>query len=535
MKWKVARVTLIPLLSFVFFPKTLVGATFLSLEAEKTKQFWNDQAKHTLNTALNLEPITERAKNLILFIGDGMGVPTITAARIYQGQLRGESGEENILAMESFPYVGLSKVYNVDAQVPDSAGTGTAYLCGVKTNSGLLGVTAASKYGICTSANGNEVESILHRAKKAGKSVGIVTTTRVQHASPAAAYAHVANREWYSDNEMTVNMVNSGCKDIAYQLVHNTDINVILGGGRAYMTAKGTPDPEYPTSTSSRGLRKDGLNLTDLWLSKRENARYVWNKEQFDLVDESTTDYLMGLFEPKDMNYELNRNPSSDPSLTEMTEKAIKILRKNPNGFFLFVEGGRIDHGHHDGNAKQSLTEAVELDKAIRRTGELTDESETLTVVTADHSHVFSFGGYTDRGNSILGVAPLRANDGKPYTSVVYGNGPGFKITNGAREDISTVDIEADGYRQQAAIPLVSETHGGEDVAIMAKGPFAHLFHGFHEQSYIAHVMAYAGCLEPYEGCNTKLRSMSVKSSSVIYLPSFLPLFIVWGMLLIWW
>ncbi|CAH2248105.1 alkaline phosphatase [Pelobates cultripes] len=260
-----------------------------------------------------------------------------------------------------------------------------------------------------------------------------------------------------------------------------------------------------------------------------QNARYVWNKEEFDLVDESTTDYLMGLFEPKDMNYELNRNPSSDPSLTEMTEKAIKILSKNPNGFFL------IDHGHHDGNAKQSLTEAVELDKAIRRTGELTDESETLTVVTADHSHVFSFGGYTDRGNSILGVAPLRANDGKPYTSVVYGNGPGFKITNGAREDISTVDIEANGYRQQAAIPLVSETHGGEDVAIMAKGPFAHLFHGFHEQSYIAHVMAYAGCLEPYEGCNTKLRSMSVKSSSVIYSPSFLPLFIVWGMLLIWW
>ncbi|CAH2248114.1 intestinal-type alkaline phosphatase-like [Pelobates cultripes] len=394
---------------------------FKDSEAEKTKQFWNDQAKHTLNTALNLEPITERAKNLILFIGDGMGVPTITAARIYQGQLKGESGEENILAMESFPYVGLSKVYNVDAQVPDSAGTGTAYLCGVKTNSGLLGVTAASKYGICTSANGNEVESILHRAKKAGKSVGIVTTTRVQHASPAAAYAHVANREWYSDNEMTVNMVNSGCKDIAYQLVHNTDINVILGGGRAYMTAKGTPDPEYPTSTSSRGLRKDGLNLTDLWLSKRENARYVWNKEEFDLVDESTTDYLMGLFEPKDMNYELNRNPSSDPSLTEMTEKAIKILSKNPNGFFLFVEDNgplRIDHGHHDGNAKQSLTEAVELDKAIRRTGELTDESETLTVVTADHSHVFSFGGYTDRGNSILGVAPLRANDGKPYTSV---------------------------------------------------------------------------------------------------------------------
>ncbi|KAM8953077.1 alkaline phosphatase-like [Pelodytes ibericus] len=499
-------------------------------ETEKTFQFWNDQARQTLNKALNLEPITDRAKNLIMFIGDGMGVPTITAARIYQGQLRGETGEENVMAMERFPYVALSKVYNVDAQVPDSAGTGTAYLCGVKTNSGMLGVSAATRSGICNSTYGNEVKSILHRAKKAGKSVGIVTTTRVQHASPAAAYAHIANREWYSDNEMTTNMINSGCKDIAYQLVHNTDIDVILGGGRAYMTAKGTPDPEYPTSITNRGVRKDGLNLIDLWLSKRQNARYVWNKQDFDSVDESTTDHLMGLFEPKDMKYELSRDPSLDPSLAEMTEKAIKILSKNPNGFFLFVEGGRIDHGHHDGNAKQSLTEAVEFDKAIQRTGEITDESDTLTVVTADHSHVFSFGGYTDRGNSILGTAPLYALDGKPYTSVVYGNGPGFKITDGIREDIRSIDLDADNYRQQAAVPLVSETHGGEDVAIMAKGPFAHLFHGIHEQSYIAHVMAYAACIEPYADCNVKMRS-----NAMTYLPTLLPLLTAWGVLVIWW
>ncbi|XP_073529224.1 alkaline phosphatase, tissue-nonspecific isozyme-like [Phyllobates terribilis] len=436
-----------------------------------------------------------------MFLGDGMGVTTITAARIYQGQLAGRPGEENILEMEKFPHVALSKVYNVDAQVPDSAGTGTAYLCGVKTNSGTLGVSAAANYGVCTSANGNEVESILHRAKLAGKSVGIVTTTRVQHASPAAAYSHSANREWYSDNEMTQNMINSGCKDIAYQLVHNTEIDVILGGGRAYMNPKGTPDPEYPTSTSSQAVRKDGLNLINLWLNKREGSKYVWNKADFDAVNENTTDYLMGLFEPKDMKYELSRDPSTDPSLAEMTEKAIKILSKNPNGFFLFVEGGRIDHGHHDGNAKNSLTEAVEFDKAIRLAGQLTSVSDTLTVVTADHSHVFTFGGYTDRGNSIFGLAPNKASDIKPFTSLLYGNGLGFKLTNGVREDITNIDTEANNYRQQAAVPLVSETHGGEDVAIMAKGPFAHLFHGIHEQSYIAHAMAYAGCLEPYTDC----------------------------------
>ncbi|XP_075058466.1 intestinal-type alkaline phosphatase-like [Mixophyes fleayi] len=408
------------------------------------------------------------------------------------------------------------KVYNVDAQVPDSAGTGTAYLCGVKGNSGTLGVSAAALYGVCKSADGNEVESILHRAKKAGKSVGIVTTTRVQHASPAAAYAHSASRNWYSDNEMSQEMTNSGCKDIAYQLVHNTDINVILGGGRAYMTPSKTPDPEYPSSSSSQGVRLDGLNLTDKWLSERPGSKYVWNKEQLDAVDEHTTDYLIGLFEPKDMKYELNRDPAMDPSLAEMTEKAIKILRKNSKGFFLFVEGGRIDHGHHDSNAKNSLTEAVEFDKAIQRGGQLTSESDTLTVVTADHSHVFTFGGYTDRGNSILGQAPSKASDGKPYTSLLYGNGPGFKITDGLRENITNVEIGGT-YQQQSAVPLSSETHGGEDVAIMAKGPFAHLFHGIHEQSYIAHVMAYAACLEPYTECHPNSGSL-ISSSTMLLL-----------------
>ncbi|KAM4694327.1 intestinal-type alkaline phosphatase-like [Discoglossus pictus] len=460
--------------------------------------------------------MTHRAKNLIMFLGDGMGVTTITATRIYQGQLQGKSGEENILAMDTFPYVALSKTYNVDAQVPDSAGTGTAYLCGVKANSGVLGVSAAGKYGQCNTTFGNEVTSILHRAKKAGKSVGIVTTTRVQHASPGAAYAHSINRNWYSDNEMPQSAITSGCKDIAFQLVHNTDIDVILGGGRAYMYPKGTPDPEYPSSTSNQALRLDGLNLTDMWLSKRQNAMYVWNKEQFNAVNEQTTEYLMGLFEPKDMKYELSRDPNVDPSLTEMTEKAIKILSKNPKGFFLFVED-EIDHGHHDGRAKQSLTEAVEFDKAIHRAGQLTEESDTLTVVTADHSHVFTFGGYTDRGTNIFGRAPEMSTDRNPYTSILYGNGPGFKLVDGQRENITTTATETNDYRQQAAVHLLSETHGGEDVAIMAKGPQAHLFHGVHEQHYIAHVMAYAACLEPYTDCPpSKNACFSVYSTSLL-------------------
>ncbi|XP_062832958.1 alkaline phosphatase isoform X1 [Anolis carolinensis] len=485
-----------------------------SLEQEKDPKYWNSKAKQTLESALKLTPMNHRAKNIIFFLGDGMGVPTITAARIYKGQMAGNSGEETVLAMEKFPYVALSKTYNVNRQVPDSAGTGTAYLCGVKANAKTLGVSAAAVFEECNTTFGNEVYSILHRAKASGKAVGIVTTTRVQHASPGASYAHSVSRDWYGDRDLPKDAVRQGCKDIAYQLVHNTDINVILGGGRMYMTPKGTPDPEYPDVSGHKGTRKDGLNLIEKWLSGKKGVHYVWNKTALDAVNEHTTNYLMGLFEPKDMNYELERNNKTDPSIVEMTEKAIRILRKNPKGFFLFVEGGRIDHGHHSSKARHALTEAVMMDRAIERAVELTDASETLTVVTADHSHVFTFGGSTPRGNNILGLAPKMAMDNRSYTSILYGNGPGYALKDGTRQNVSSVALDKMDYRQQAAVPLASETHGGEDVAIMAQGPMAHLFHGIQEQNYIAHVMAYAGCIEPYhrepECCSTwKSRSGS--------------------------
>ncbi|XP_039622267.1 intestinal-type alkaline phosphatase-like [Polypterus senegalus] len=470
-------------------------------EEEQDPSFWNVKAKQSLKNALELSHNYHQAKNLILFLGDGMGVPTVTAARIYKGQLNNQPGEETILAMDTFPYVALSKTYNVDHQVPDSAGTATAYLCGVKGNYGTMGLSAAARRFQCNTTKGNEVYSLLHRAKAAGKSVGIVTTTRVQHASPGAAYAHIVNRDWYSDADMPASELNAGCKDIAFQLINNTDINVILGGGRKYMTPNGTKDPEYDKDSSQSGTRLDGRNLIEEWLKQRQGAKYVWNKSDFDKVDVKTTDYLMGLFEPGDMKYELDRDNTTDPSLIEMTEKAIRILSKNPKGFYLFVEGGRIDHGHHDGKAKYALTEAVIFDRTIQRSSELISDLDTLSVVTADHSHVFTFGGYTLRGNSIFGFAPENASDKKPYTSILYGNGPGYAVENGNRPLVNISTAENKDYTQQAAVPLDSETHGGEDVAIFAKGPMAHLFHGVQEQSYIPHVMAYAACIDPYTDC----------------------------------
>ncbi|KAM3923097.1 alkaline phosphatase, tissue-nonspecific isozyme-like [Leptodactylus fuscus] len=470
-------------------------------DVEKDPRYWRDNGRQTLEEALRLQKLnTNVAKKLILFLGDGMGISSITATRILKGQLKKELGENSCLEMDKFPFVALSKTYNTDSQVPDSAGTATAFLCGVKTNRGILGLSAAAELGNCNTSKGNEVDSILKWAKAAGMSVGVVTTTRINHATPAAAYAHSADRNWYSDADMPPDAIRQGCKDITWQMINNIeDIEVIMGGGRKYMYPEGTPDVEYPEDPNANGTRLDGQDLVKLWKKKKPSSKvstYVWNRSQLMAIDPSKVDYLMGLFEPADLQYELYRNSSTDPSLSEMVNVAVRVLQKNPKGFFLLVEGGRIDHGHHAGQAKLALHEAVEMDKAVGQAGKLTSVKDTLTLVTADHSHVFTIGGYPPRGNPILGLAAEKSDmDGMPYTSILYGNGPGFKINEGKRENITSVDTEDVNYHAQSAVPLKSETHGGEDVAILAKGPMAHLFHGVVEQSYIPYAMGYAGCI----------------------------------------
>ncbi|CAH2248097.1 dual specificity testis-specific kinase 2 isoform X1 [Pelobates cultripes] len=441
-------------------------------EVEETRpEFWNEKMALAIDQALKIKPIQNKAKNLILFLGDGMGIQTLTATRILSGQMKGKLGEENVLEMDTFPYVALSKTYNVDRQVPDSAGTATAYLCGVKGNYGTIGLNAAAKRSDCSTEKGNHVQSILKKAKAAGKSTLILSLV----APPQ-----------YQNNctSLTTAVPRPTGKFPAQE-----DLICVIMWKQA---------ADHVSARSWKDLAVEELHIVD-------GGQYVWNKEQMDNVLESTT-HLMGLFEPGDMKYDLNRNTWSDPSIVELTEKAIMMLKRNPNGFFLFVEDkssrGKIDLGHHDGNAKKALTEGVMFDMAIKRAGELTEEADTLSVVTADHSHVFSFGGYTYRGNSIFGLAPKKALDAKSYTSILYANGPGFNLTGNGRPDVDNITSDSSNYRQQAAVPLDSETHGGEDVAIMAKGPMAHLFHGVQEQTYISHVMAYAACLPPYTTCH---------------------------------
>ncbi|NXA71566.1 PPBT protein, partial [Thryothorus ludovicianus] len=481
---------------FVLLLAQLCSASLVP-EREKDPEYWRRQAQETLRNALRLQRLNQNvAKNLILFLGDGMGVSTVTAARILKGQLHGQ-GEESLLEMDKFPFVALAKTYNTNAQVPDSAGTATAYLCGVKANEGTLGVSAGVTRDRCNTTKGQEVTSILRWAKEAGKAVGIVTTTRVTHATPSAAYAHSANRDWYSDGEMPHDALEGGCKDIARQLVENIpEIEVILGGGRKYMYPKNVSDVEYPQEEKHRGTRLDGRNLVQAWQEAKPRgkvAEYVWHRRGLLALNLSRVDFLLGKsLHPRVPWHRLGN------------EEGCKAGKRRVVPSSAGSAGGRIDHGHHEGKAKQALHEAVELDRAIGLATRLTSTQDTLSVVTADHSHVFTFGGYTPRGNPIFGLAPMQSDvDRKPFTSILYGNGPGYKIVAGERENVSAVDFAHADYQAQSAVPLRQETHGGEDVAVFARGPMAHLLHGVHEQNYIPHAMAYAACIGSNRGhCN---------------------------------
>lgn len=491
------------------------------LDGEVTSEFWKEEADKEMKIALDQQEIlnTNVARNVIMFLGDGMGVPTSTAGRILKGQMMGNSGEETEAAMDSFPHTGFSRTYALDHDGTDSAASATAYLCGVKGNQYTIGVSGAVKYKNCeTYENGtHDVESILVDSARAGKSTGFVTSTRIHHASPAGTFGHTPYRSWYDDADLTTSALDLGCKDLAEQFYDNSDlITVALGGGREYFLPEGTYDVEYPTQIQNNRL--DGKDLIQMWKDKHgENAHYVWNQTDFDAIDPLKTERLLGMFEPRDMNFDIDRSDpryeaAGEPSLAEMTEKAIQILQKNNEGYFLFVEGGRIDHAHHGSSAYNSITDWVAFDDAIQKALDMTSESDTLIVITADHSHTLMFGGNGVRGAPVFGLdqdsdGTTLAADGKPFSSLIYGNGEGFQkggegydtflqfMMPQTRADLTGVDLAESGMLLQSAAPLSSETHGAEDVMIYARGPMSHLIHKTHDNSYIPYMMRYASCV----------------------------------------
>ena len=411
------------------------------------------------------------AKNVIFFLGDGMGPTTVTATRIYK------VGEAGKLTMETLKRTARIKTYSNDAQTTDSAPSMSAYMTGVKMNNEVISMSQDTKASdntgkgyvsgsdsTCPANNGTPATTLLELAKGAGKSVGAVTTTRITHATPAATYSHICHRD--GENQIAAQGTPGNA---LYNAALKDGVDVLLGGGRRHYLPQGT----------SGSKRTDATDLTAQF--QTAGYTYVTTGTALAAINPATTNKLLGLFNLDHMNYELDRKKNSvdEPSLADMTEKAIRVLQKNGKGYFLMVEGGRIDHALHGTNAKRALEDAGAFDEAIKRALGTADLSNTLIVVTADHDHTMTINGYPRKGNPILGVSndiktgqPQLAADGLPYTTLVFGNGGTPR--KATRDNVAAVDTTADDYLQEVGVQLGtpgSETHGGGDVMLFSSGP----------------------------------------------------------------
>ena len=440
-------------------------------------------------------------KNVIFFLGDGMGITTLTAARIYK------VGEDGQLTIDTLPETGFVKTYSNDAQVTDSAPSMSAYMTGVKMNNDVISMstntkafttTGASVTPYVTSAgestcpatgNGSAVPTVVELAKAAGLGTGVVTTARLTHATPAAAYAHTCHRD--GEYNIAAQAVPGGA---GYNTALGDGVDVLLGGTSYYWTP-------FPSPVSASKGRKDGRDL----VAEMKAKGYTFANTR-DQMLASTSGKLLGLFDQAGtqghMSYELDRNPANEPSLSEMTAKAIDVLSKNTKGYVLVVEGGRIDHALHSTNAKRALVDTVAFDDAIRTAISKVDLANTLIVVTADHDHTMVMNGYNKRtgpttpysagvlglvrdiatGNTVLDIIGLG------YTALGFGNGESRPV---ARTAIDDVTAAGNDYHQEAVVPMSAggETHGGGDVLIAAIGKGAEAVAGVMENTAVFSIL----------------------------------------------
>jgi len=264
-------------------------------------------------------------KNIILIIGDGMGVPQITA---------GMYKLKNQTALENFPIIGLSKTHSSNALVTDSAAAGTAIACGEKTANGTVGISMRNQ----------KLTSILELSKQKGYKTGIIATSTIVHATPAAFYANVLSRNQY--------------EDIALQL-SDSDVDYFIGGGRKFFIN-----------------RKDKRNL----LKEMTSYDIVNSIKKF---DESKSDKI-GYFTSSEDPYPIRNGRI--PNLSAAVEKMLPKLSNNDNPYFLLIEASQIDWGGHKNDIDYVLSEFIDMDKAINKVIEFTkNDKNTIVIVTGDH------------------------------------------------------------------------------------------------------------------------------------------------------
>ena len=362
--------------------------------------------------------IAGEARNIILMIGDGMGPAQIHAMWLYSTRYLGR----NFAMTEIMNQGKTGYMYNdsLDSSVPESVGAATQMATGVKVHTKTIGV----------GSDGKPLKSILEIAKEKGKTTGLVTTSGITDATPAAFAAHVKDRR---DEHM-----------IAEQLVES-DVNILFGGGRAFFLSKTQKDCK----------RKDNRNL----LEEARKKNYVVI-ESADEMKKATGKKMLGLFNKGDMLFEIDRLGSYEPSLAEMTGKALDVLSSNKEGFFLMVEGGKIDHAAHHNDIAALVFEGIAFDEAVKVAYEFQKRNtDTLLIITGDHET----GGLAvlsqsptsrerEKADAITNLSELRKRSRwatKSHTATplfVWGIGPGSKKINGWKHNTELFGVMLDAY-----------------------------------------------------------------------------------------
>lgn len=285
------------------------------------------------------DPGSGTPRNVIFFIADGCGFATYGMGRGYADEILGRD-----LSFDGI-LTGSVATRSSHQRVTDSAASATAYACGTRTRNGRIAVDSA----------GVPIQTVLEAAERAGYRTGLVTTTRITHATPAAFSAHVVNRA--SEDSIAVQQLAQG-------------IEVLLGGGlNQFLPREGG------------GSRADGRNL----LEEAEAAGYSVVRDA-DALAAVTATPVLGLFDPSHVDYEIDRDEGDEPSLAEMTRKALELLSGGPDGFFIMIEAGRIDHAGHGNDAATHLHDLLAYDEAMRVALDFArQDGSTLLVATSDH------------------------------------------------------------------------------------------------------------------------------------------------------
>ena len=303
-----------------------------------------------------------KAKNIIFMVTDGMGLANVTAARIFKNGQNGES-----LHLETLPHLGYQRTHSADKAVTDSAAAASAWANGEKFRNGEISCHDDNQNGKCEPAPG---PTILEIARDKGKSTGLVVTSTVTHATPAAFGAHVSTRS--CENE------------IARQYIQVTGVDVILGGGLKKFDSNENSADEC--STYGNFVREAETRGYDV----------VYTKEAMDSAVAGGTEKILGLFAPMGKAPELFRvypeehYRANEPTLSQMTAAALKILARDRDGFFLLVEGSQIDWANHRNSLPYQISETLGFDEAVRVVLDWINDDprrrqDTLVIITPDH------------------------------------------------------------------------------------------------------------------------------------------------------